>query len=136
MIDLCDEILGLKAERQYNKFALLLGDKNASGKQRKLPVDAYYSSLNVVIEYREEQHSIPVPYFDKPHKRTISGVHRGEQRKLYDQRRRDLLPKNGIRLIELSYELFTCDSRNRIVRIMHSDKIVLQKLLKEIKIKH
>jgi hypothetical protein len=42
-----------------------------------------------------------VKYFDKM--QTVSGVGRGEQRKRYDQKRRDLLPKHDIKLIELNY---------------------------------
>jgi len=82
VLDLCDEILGQKASRQH-KFDFLKGDSG-----RKLPVDGYYEELNLAIEYRERQHSEPVSHFDKPHKMTVSGVHRGEQRKIYDQRRR------------------------------------------------
>ena len=41
-------------------------------------------------------------FFDK--RQTVSGVGRGEQRKIYDQRRRDVLPVNGIKLIEIMEE--------------------------------
>ncbi len=47
---------------------------------------------------------------------TISGVHRGEQRKIYDERRRDILPKNGITLIEFSYSDFNHDRQKLIIR--------------------
>ena len=99
---------------------------NSAGLQRKLPVDAYYPSLNLVIEYREEQHTKPVAHFDNPHIKTVSGVHRGEQRKLYDQRRRDILPKHGLRLLEVPYNLFTCNSRGRIIRNRGNDKKTLK----------
>ena len=123
VIDLCDEILGHKASRQH-KFDFLKGDSG-----RRLPVDAYYQDLNLAIEYREVQHSEAVSHFDKPHKMTVSGVHRGEQRKIYDQRRRDLLPKNGIRLIEIDYTQFEYDSRKRIVRDRERDLEVVQKTI-------
>lgn len=101
VIDLCDEVLQLNASRQH-KFDFLNGDLGKNGKSRKLPVDSYYDELNLVVEYRERQHTDSVTHFDKPHKMTISGVHRGEQRKIYDQRRREVLPKHGIQLIEIS----------------------------------
>jgi len=130
VIDLCDDILGIQAERQKT-FDFLLGDKNENGYQVKLPVDAYYASLRIVIEYREDQHSKPNAFFDKPGFQTISGMHRGEQRRLYDERRRQVLPKNGLQLIEISYTLFTCDSRNRIKRNEAQDKSLVKRLLQK-----
>jgi hypothetical protein len=43
-------------------------------------------------------------FFDR--RQTVSGMDRGEQRKLYDQRRRDVLPKHSIKLIEFGYDDF------------------------------
>ena len=127
VIDLCDEILGQKASRQH-KFDFLRGDSG-----RRLPVDAYYENLNLVIEYRERQHSEPVFHFDKPHKMTVSGVHRGEQRKIYDQRRRDLIPENGIKLIEIDYTQFEYDGRKRIVRDRERDIEVVSRFMDYVK---
>lgn len=128
VLDLCDEVLGQKSSRQH-KFDFLKGDSG-----RRLPVDAYYDELKLAIEYRERQHSEPVSHFDKPHKMTVSGVHRGEQRKIYDQRRRELLPQNGIRLIEIDYTQFNYDGRKRIVRDRERDLGVLKATLTKIKI--
>lgn len=110
VLDLCDDILKLKGSRQY-KFDFLKGDAGT-----RLPVDIYYEKLKLVIEYREYQHTNPVKHFDKPDKITVSGDSRGEQRKIYDQRRRDVLPKNGIKLIEIDFTDFEYDSRNKILR--------------------
>lgn len=123
IIDLCDEIIGLKASRQHT-FDFLRGD-GTSG--RRLPVDAYYPELNLVVEYRERQHSESVAFFDK--KTTVSGVGRDEQRRIYDQRRRDILPKHGIRLIEISYADLKHDSRKRLVRDHQNDLAVIRKIL-------
>lgn len=131
VLDLCDEVLGLKGLRQH-RFDFLLGDANAQGKQVKLPVDSYYPQLNLVIEYKEQQHSIANKHFDKPDLFTVSGVHRGEQRKIYDQRRREVLPQHGIRLIEFDYSDFCCDIKNRIIRSKSSDIEVVRDKLKEI----
>lgn len=132
VIDLCDEILGSKASRQH-KFDFLRGDTNVQGRSVRLPVDAFYEELNLVIEFRERQHTEEVKFFDKPNKMTVSGINRGEQRKLYDQRRRDTLPKHGIQLIEISYDDFNHDRLKRILRDKKNDIEVIKRKLKKIK---
>lgn len=103
--------LAQKANRQ-KRFDFLLGDFHKDGvSQTKLPVDAYYESLSLVIEYREIQHFEPLTHFDKPDKETVSGVSRDEQRKIYDQRREEILPKNGIALVIISYSDFPVTQR-------------------------
>lgn len=130
ILDYCDKVLGLTSSRQH-KFDFLLGDPGKNGKCRKLPVDAFYETLKLVIEYREKQHTESVAHFDKPDKLTVSGVHRGEQRKIYDERRRKILPQHRINLIEISYSDFNFDKQKRIIRNPETDiKIVKQKLKK------
>lgn len=124
VLDLCDEVLKIKGLRQH-KFDFLKGDSG-----RQLPVDIYYKNLKLVVEYREYQHSNAVKHFDKPEKMTVSGVHRGEQRKIYDQRRRDVLPANKIKLIEIDYTDFEYDGRNRIVRDWERDMRIIKNKLK------
>lgn len=129
IINLCDEVLAKKSSRQH-KFDFLRGDPGKNRKQGvKLPVDAYYCNLNLVIEYRERQHTEEVKHFDKPDKMTISGVHRGDQRKIYDQRRREILPKQGIELIDISYDDFNYNNRKKIIRNKIADLEIVQKLL-------
>ena len=53
-----------------------------------------------MIEYCERQHTEAVAFFDHNERLTVSGVTRGEQRKIYDQRRRDLL-KNELTVLFL-----------------------------------
>ncbi len=125
IIDLCDEVLNQKASRQH-RFGFLLGDAGTS-----LPVDAYYKSFNLVVEYREKQHTEPVKLFDKTNRLTVSNVHRGEQRKIYDQRRRDILPKHGIELIEISYTFFNFDRNKKIIRDRNNDLKVISNLLRK-----
>lgn len=123
IIGLCDEILKMKSLRQF-KFDFLRGDSGV-----KLPVDAYYPELNLVIEYREKQHTEEVKFFNR--RQTVSGVNRGEQRKLYDQRRRDILPRNGIELIEFDYHEFEHTKAKRLIRNDEKDiKVVFDKLFK------
>ena len=59
VIDLCDEVLGLKASRQH-RFDFLTGDTGC-----KLPVDAYYEEKKLVVEYHEKQHTEDVPFFNR-----------------------------------------------------------------------
>lgn len=124
ILDLCDEILGQICSRQH-RFPFLIGDSS-----RSLPVDGYYADLDLVIEYRERQHTESVPFFDK--KQTASGVSRGEQRRIYDQRRRDVLPQHGIRLVELNVSEFTHDSRKRLTRDRDNDSSRIRKRFAEL----
>lgn len=129
IISLCDEILGQNGFRQHH-FEFLRGDPNSKGETKTLPVDAYYEHINLVVEYREKQHSESVKLFDKPDKLTVSGVSRGEQRKIYDQRRRETLPRFGINLIEISYEYFNYDNRKKIIRDKENDLQIIKRILK------
>lgn len=126
IIDLCDEILNQNGSRQH-RFNFLRGDSGI-----KLPVDAYYSNLNLVIEYYERQHSEAVPHFDK--RMTVSGMSRGEQRKLYDKRREIELPRNGIQLVIFDYSEFSHHSNKRLLRNRLEDaKVVTKKLMNYLK---
>lgn len=109
VIGLCNEVLGRKALQQHT-FDFLKGDTG-----RKLPVDAYYEDLNLVIEYCERQHTEHVKLFDN--KMTVSGVSRGEQRRMYDERRKEILPKHGIDIVTINFTDFGTSKklkRNRV----------------------
>lgn len=121
VIDLCDEVLGRSAERQ-KRFSFLVGDAGAA-----LPVDAYYPHIKLVVEYRERQHTESVAFFNR--RQTCSGVDRGMQRRIYDQRRRDVLPQHGMDLVELSFDMFEHDSRKRLRRNREADLAVVKKAL-------
>jgi hypothetical protein len=123
IIDLCDQVLGHTASRQH-RFPYLVGDAGT-----RLPVDAYYADLNLVIEYRECQHEEAIKFFDKPDKLTCSGVHRGKQRELYDQRRREVLPAHGIKLIELSIDSFEQTTQKCLKRNRPEDEMVVRRKL-------
>ncbi|WP_433988835.1 hypothetical protein SuNHUV7_26130 (plasmid) [Pseudoseohaeicola sp. NH-UV-7] len=125
VIDQCNKVLGLAAIRQH-RFPFLVGDPGPSGRQVPLPVDAYYPDLGLVIEYHERQHTSSVPFFDK--RKTVSGVGRGEQRRLYDERRRELLPKHGYRLIVFDYSEFRCTNAGRLVRDGEAERLVADRL--------
>ncbi|MDE5740100.1 MAG: hypothetical protein K2H92_07315 [Bacteroidaceae bacterium] len=120
VIDLCDEILGTKASRQHT-FEFLRGDTGT-----KLPVDAYYSKFNLVVEYCESQHTKSTPFFDN--RTTVSGVSRGEQRRIYDQRRQEVLPQYGIKLVVISYTDFEF-SKRKLVRKYEQDLNIVKNIL-------
>lgn len=122
VIDLCDIILKHKALRQY-RFDFLCGDTGV-----KLPVDAYYKDLNLVVEYYEKQHTESVKIFNRM---TVSGVSRDEQRRIYDERRKEVLPQHGINVVTISYNDFKVDSKKRIVRNEKDDLEVIRLKLKE-----
>ncbi len=124
VLNLCDELLGLQAQRQYAHFDFLRGDAG-----HRLRVDAYYEPFKLVIECFETQHSKPTPFFDKPERMTVSGVTRGVQRQIYDQRRRDLLPQNGIHLIEISYAELEHHKSGKLKRLLLEDSRILQEKL-------
>jgi hypothetical protein len=122
VIALCDEVLTQKASKQH-RFPFLVGDSG-----RTLPVDAYYPQLNLVVEYLERQHTEDVKLFDK--RQTVSGVSRKEQRKIYDERRKTVLPQHGISLITISYSDFRYDRKKRIVKDKVHDIKVVQRCLR------
>lgn len=111
IVNLCDDVLGLKASRQH-RFPFLLGDLTKRGTRVRLPVDAYYSELDLVVEYHERQHSEPAPFFDR--RIVASGITRGEQRRRYDLRRREVLPTEKISLVVFSYQEFEHDASKRL----------------------
>ncbi len=142
ILNLCDKVLERIACRQH-RFDFLRGDKAEKVKENniivikkviknagvKLPVDAYYKDLNLVIEYHERQHIEPVEFFDKPDKITVSGVSRGEQRKIYDQHRRDVLLENNICLIELYCTDFKTKGKRKLKQDKKYDEPVIRKKL-------
>ncbi|MFD8508959.1 hypothetical protein ACFV2L_40515 [Streptomyces sp. NPDC059687] len=128
VVGLCNEVLGETALTQH-RFDWLLGDAGSGGRRIKLPVDAYWAGHQLVVEYREVQHDQPVPHFDKPDRLTVSGVHRGEQRALYDARRESEIPAHGLRLVVIRPADLDADSRGRLRRNREADIAALRKIL-------
>lgn len=86
-----------------------------TGRTVALPVDGYWPTRNLVVEFYKRQHSEAVPFFDKPDRLTVLGVSRGEQRALYEERRRQLVPQQGIRLVVVTLDDFE-SKRGKTVR--------------------
>lgn len=113
VLDLCDEVLGTPSVRQAT-FDWLRGDPSPNRPLgTKLPVDGYWRELGLVVEFEEEQHYEPSPFFDR--RQTVSGVGRGEQRRLYDARKRELVPANELKIVVIAKSEFVVKSK-RIVR--------------------
>lgn len=129
LINLCDELLQQSASRQH-KFGFILGDYHKDEKTRTaLPVDAYYPTANLVLEFQQVvDDSIE---FGKPGRNTISGVDRAEQRQIYALRKRKALLVKDIPLIEIDFTVFALDADNKLVRNQDADVKVLKELLKD-----
>jgi len=128
IIDLCDELLGIRADRQRT-FPFLKGDSNARGVRRCLPVDAYYPEIDLVVEYHEQQHTERHAWFDRRTVNKKTGETRGAQRKRYDRLRQTILPRHGIALIVLDYTEFDCSAARRLRRTVDTDRVVLRRRL-------
>ena len=118
LVNLCDELLKQKASRKHT-FDTLVGRLHKKGKTRtKLPLDAYYEDLKLVIEFFEKND-------------TEETDERAAQRKFYDKRKKEVLKKKEIRLIDINYALFECNENDRLVRNKENDRLVLKRILKD-----
>lgn len=127
-LDLCDQVIGSKSVREA-KFDWLLGDPGKDGRCRKLPVDAYWPELELVVEFWESQHEEPVPFFDKPNQLTVSGVPRGTQRALYDRRRLELIPRHNLSLVVIRKSDLECTPSGRLIYARSEDLATIRREL-------
>ena len=123
VVDLISEIMDENYKGQM-KFDSLLGDPGKSGQKRKLPVDAYFPKANLIVEYLEKQHFESVNVMDR--RMTISGVCRGEQRKLYDLRKEKWATDNQIRFMVVTYIELAHKSNGRLKKDKNFDLAVLK----------
>jgi hypothetical protein len=61
---------------------------------------------------------------------TLSGVHRGEQRRRYDERREQMIPRHGLRLVVVKPSDLSADKRGRLRRERNRDLEALRALLR------
>jgi very-short-patch-repair endonuclease len=117
VIGLVEQVLG-SADR-VRRFSWAVGDPSpTTGLKVQLPFDGVWEERKLIVEVDEEQHSEATPFFDKTHKMTVSGVHRGEQRRLYDKRKRAAAIAQGYKLIAIPW------SRKRKPQPGDSDEIL------------
>jgi hypothetical protein len=104
VIGLVSELLGELPELEKT-FPWAVGDvSEKTGRSRQLPFDAVWESRHLIVEVDEDQHRHPMPFWDKPDKLTVSGVSRGVQRRLYDERKRATAREQGYIVIEIPWE--------------------------------
>jgi diadenosine tetraphosphate (Ap4A) HIT family hydrolase len=128
ILDLAAQVLAEPDYRWQHRFPTLLGDPGQDGRQRPLPVDGYFPRHRLIIEYWEKQHSAPVPIMDEG--MTVSGVSRGHQRRLYDQRRQLWAKANGLRFVVLDYRGFETDEQGRLKRALERDRQIVAEALR------
>ena len=121
---LVSEALGDVSHVENCRFDFLRGNPTPKlPKGAKLPVDAYYPSHNLVLEFREGQH-----YGDRFAFRdgriTATGESRKEQRARYDKKREEVLPANGIKLLVI-YDY-------QITSNYQTDLIIIKEALEEL----
>lgn len=132
VLNLVAEVLGEEYEWQ-KRFDTLLGDPGKLGRGSRLPVDAFYPQTNLIIEYREKQHTKPVGIMDN--RMTVSGVLRSEQREIYDSRKEKWAADNGILLLAISYSDLACNKNGRLLRSKEEDIPKVKLLLDRVFIK-
>ncbi len=103
VIKLVEEVIGEKAAREQ-RFPWAQGDPSPHTKRAAmLPFDAVWESRKLIVEVDEDQHREATPHFDKPDRLTVSGVHRGHQRRIYDERKRAAAVREGYTLVALAW---------------------------------
>ena len=58
----------------------------------------------MIIEVDENQHRLPMSFWDKPDVMTVSGVARGKQRQIYDERKRSAALEAGYLVVRIPGE--------------------------------
>ena len=113
VLNLCDLLLGETSYRNY-RFPFLVGDRG-----KTLPVAAYYSKLNLVIDYHKGSYrEAAYPGFGASHVM--------DEQYWYGQRKRNVLLEQGISLVELYAADFPHDARGRLKRFPEPVRLVLQ----------
>ena len=102
VLDQIEKLLG-PAERE-KCFDWARGDLSPKTKRAAhLPFDAVWEARKLIVEIDEDQHGEATPLFDKPDRMTVSGIDRGKQRKLYDDRKRAAARANGYAIVSIQW---------------------------------
>lgn len=132
VLDLIADIMGENYEWQ-KRFDTLVGDPGKNARRSKLPVDAYFPESNLIVEYREKQHLQPVGFMDK--RITISGISRGEQRKIYDRRKEQWSAENNVNLLIVNYGDLAHKANGRLMRTPDFDKLAISRLIESLEMR-
>jgi hypothetical protein len=101
-VNLLEQLLG--PAEHGKRFEWATGDLSPkTGRAERLPFDAVWEDRKLIVEVDEEQHHEATPLFDKPHRLTVNGVHRGEQRRIYDERKRAAAIAHRYRLVAIRW---------------------------------
>lgn len=123
LVNLCDELLHHKASRKHT-FDTLVGNLHKRGKGRtKLPLNAYYEDLKLVIEFHRKSEAID--------KLSTKEQERIAQIKYYNQLKKKAILKKNLQLIEINYASFECNKANKLIRNTEADKHILKNMLKD-----
>lgn len=122
LVNLCDELLEQKASRKHT-FDTIVGSLHKRGKGRtKLPLDAYYEDLKLVIEFFREQ--VAIEDLDEAEQARLVQIKR------YDQIKKKAILKRELHLVEINYSTFACDEAGKLVRDLEKDQNILKGMLK------
>jgi hypothetical protein len=123
LVNICDELLEQKASRKHT-FDTLVGNLHKKGKGRtKLPLDAYYKDLKLVIEFFEKEKDEST--LDETAKARIAQI------KYYDQIKKKSILKKEMRLMPIKYASFECDEDGKLIRNIENDTMILKGMLKD-----
>tara|TARA_R110002051_G_scaffold88673_2_gene156193 strand:+ start:1651 stop:2394 length:744 start_codon:yes stop_codon:yes gene_type:complete len=123
LVNLCDELLEQKASRKHT-FDTLVGNLHKKGKGRtKLPLDAYYKDLKLVIEFFEEQEE--GKELDEAEQARMAQI------QYYDKLKKKSILKKELRYLVIKYASFDCDEAGKLVRDTDKDKRILKGMLKD-----
>jgi hypothetical protein len=123
LLNLCDELLAKKASRKHT-FDTLVGNLHKRGKGRtKLPLDAYYKDLKLVIEFFQTNN--PVNEVDEKEQARVAQI------KYYDELKKEAVLNKTFRYMKINFAQFECDETNKLVRNTENDTLVLQDILKD-----
>jgi len=123
LISLCDELVGQEASREHT-FDTLVGNLHKRGKGRtKLPLDAYYEDLKLVIELRRDR--------DPSEELDINEQERVDQVTYYNELKKKAVLKKELRLMEIKYASFDTDAHGALLKNKEQDVTVLSGYLKD-----
>ena len=122
VIGIFADVLNDKPERE-KRYEWAVGDPSPKTKLRaRLPFDAVWQSRKLIVEVDEDQHRKSIKHFDKPSILTVSGVHRGDQRREYDRRKREAARAHGYCVLEIPWD-------RRTKRDLEVDRLMVKECL-------